>query len=91
MLDDKITPEGMVTIVLRTQVIDGKYRFVTQNNGNDTTKSPEGMFADALIDNDLAAVDAAVCEYYGIGEPEESETQPEDQPEAQTEQQGDAA
>ena len=91
MLDDKITPEGMVTIVLRTQVIDGKYRFVTQNNGNDTTKSPAGMFADALIDNDLAAVDAAVCEYYGIGEPEEPETQPEDQPEAQTEQPGDAA
>ena len=53
--------------------------------------TPEGMFADALIDNDLAAVDAAVCEYYGIGEPKEPETQPEDQPEAQTEQQGDAA
>jgi len=49
------------------------------------------LVADALIDNDLAAVDAAVCEYYGIGEPEEPETQPEDQPEAQTEQPGDAA
>lgn len=86
MLDDKITPEGMVTIVLRTQVIDGKYRFVTQNNGNDTTKSPAGMFADTLIDNDLAAIDAAICDYYGLNEAEEQPEQPE-----QPQQQGDAA
>ncbi len=86
MLDDKITPEGMVTIVLRTQVIDGKYRFVTQNNGNDTTKSPEGMFADALIDNDLAAVDEAIKIYYGLNEAE-----PESQPEQIHSETGDAA
>ena len=74
----------MVTIVLRTQVIDGKYRFVTQNNGNDTTKSPAGMFAETLIDNDLAAVDAAVCDYYQLNEAE-TPTEP------QSEQPGDAA
>ncbi len=66
MLDDKITIEGMVTIVLRTSVRDGAYLFATQNNGNDTTKSPMGMFADQLIDNDLSAVDQAICEFYGI-------------------------
>src|SRR5690606_22559923 len=44
MLDDKITPEGLVTIVLRTEVRDGAYFFATQNNGSDTTKSPMGMF-----------------------------------------------
>lgn len=66
MLDEKITLEGMVTIVLRTQVRDGHYTFATQNDGNDTTKSPMGMFADRYIDNDLAAVDAAICDYYEI-------------------------
>lgn len=66
MLDDKITLEGMVTIVLRTQVRDGHYTFATQNNGSDTTKSPMGMFSDQFIENDLAAVDAAICDYYEI-------------------------
>jgi len=66
LLDEKITPEGLVTIVLRTVVRDGQYLFATQNSGSDTTKSPMGMFADLLIDNDLAAVDAAICDYYGI-------------------------
>jgi hypothetical protein len=66
LLDDKITPEGLVTICLRTVVRDGQYLFSTQNNGSDTSKSPMGMFADMLIDNDLAAVDAAICDYYAI-------------------------
>lgn len=67
LLDEKITPEGMVTICLRTVVRDGQYLFATQNNGADTTKSPMGMFDELLIDNDLAEVDAAICDYYGIG------------------------
>jgi hypothetical protein len=66
MLDEKITPEGMFTIVLRTTVRDGQYFFATQNNGSDTTKSPMGLFAETFIENDLAAVDAALCDYYGI-------------------------
>ncbi len=66
MLDEKITLEGMVTTVLRTQVIDGSYKFSTQNNGFDTVKSPMDLFAERLIDNDLQAVDNAICDYYGI-------------------------
>jgi hypothetical protein len=66
MLDEKITLEGLFTIVLRTAVRDGQYTFSTQNDGADTTKSPMGMFADRFIPNDLAAVDSAVCEYYDI-------------------------
>ena len=66
MLDEKITPEGMFTIVLRTAVRDGQYLFATQNNGSDTTKSPMGMFDDTYIDNDLAPVHAAICDYYQI-------------------------
>jgi hypothetical protein len=66
MLDDKITLEGMVTIVLRAIVQDGQNFFATRNNGSDTTKAPMGMFESDLIDNDLAAVDAAICNYYAI-------------------------
>lgn len=66
MLDDKITLEGMVTIVLRAVVQDRNHLFSTRNNGSDTTKAPMGMFEDDLIDNDLAAVDAAICDYYSL-------------------------
>lgn len=66
MLDEKITLEGMVTIVLRSIVQDGRHLFSTRNNGSDTTKAPMGMFDADLIDNDLAAVDAAICSYYNI-------------------------
>lgn len=64
MLDEKITLEGMLTIVLRTSVINGNYLFSTQNSGNDTVKSPMGLFESETIDNDLAAVDAAIQDYY---------------------------
>lgn len=67
MLDDKIVIEGMFTTVLRTKVDAGKYLFSTQNNGNDTVKSPMGLFDEPFIPNDLAAVDAAICAYYDIG------------------------
>lgn len=65
LLDEKITPEGMFTIVLRTIVQNGNYLFSTRNNGSDTVKTPMGLFDDELIENDLAAVDAAIADYYG--------------------------
>ena len=67
MLDEKITVEGMFTIVLKTVVQDGKYLFQTHNSGQDTVKSPMGMFEGDYIENDLAAVDKAIREYYDIG------------------------
>lgn len=74
LLDEKITLEGLLTIVLRTSVINGQYLFSTQNNGLDTVKSPMGLF-DGLADengfvpNDLAAVDAAIFAYYHAPQP----------------------
>ena len=66
MLDNYVTVEGRFTIVLKTVVQDGRYLFSTQNNGQDTVKSPMGMFDHALIDNDLKAVDTAIREYWSI-------------------------
>lgn len=66
LLDEKITIEGLLTIVLRTTVINGQYLFTTQNNGLDTVKTPLGMFDAEQIDNDLAIVDSAIFSYYGL-------------------------
>ena len=66
LLSEKLTIEGLFTIVLRTHVFNGHYQFSTQNNGHDTVKSPLGLFESSEIDNDLAAVDAAIVDYYGL-------------------------
>lgn len=66
LLDEKICLEGMSTIVLKTNVSDGQYSFLTQNNGRDTTKSPDGMFPSYAIDNDLYYVDQKIRNYYGF-------------------------
>lgn len=66
LLDEKIVMEGLVTIVLRTVVQNGNYLFSTRNSGADTVKSPIGLFDDELIENDLAKVDSAIFNYYGL-------------------------
>ena len=66
LLDDKITVEGMVSIVLRTIVSGGEYEFRTHNSGQDTVKTPMGMYDDDCIPNDLAAVDSVICDYYEL-------------------------
>lgn len=66
LLREKITIEGLFTIVLKTGVSEGKYYFFTQNNGKDTVKSPMGMFDSFSIDNDLSYVDAKIRNYYEL-------------------------
>ncbi len=66
MLDEKLTVEGLFDIVLLTQVTPEGRFFVTQTRGSDTVKSPEGMFEER-IPNDLALVDKAIRDYYGLG------------------------
>lgn len=68
MLDEKITVEGMFSIVLKTVVNDGNYYFQTQNSGKDTCKSPIGLFNSMLIDNDLKKVDNLIRDYYDLSE-----------------------
>lgn len=64
LLDEKICLEGLSTIVLKTNVSDGQYTFLTQNSGKDTVKSPAGMFPTYAIDNDLWYVDQKIRTYY---------------------------
>lgn len=73
MLDDKITLEGLFTVVLYTHTeVDSsskkvRYCFVTNNDGIRPAKSPCGMFDDCYIINDLGYVRDKVDEY-NVGE-----------------------
>ena len=68
MVDNTLVPEGYFTIVLRTDVTNGNYKFTTQTNGQDCCKSPIGLFPDLQIDNDLAFVDSQIKKFYEIGD-----------------------
>ena len=68
MIDNALTLEGLFSIVLFGKVRkedDGtlSYGFETQNNGENTCKSPMGMFEDSFIPNDLAYVKDAILAY----------------------------
>jgi len=69
LLDDKITLEGLFTVVLFTEIIKDqnkelKYTFITQNDGTTTAKSPKGMFEEMHIPNNLTDVIAKMNAYY---------------------------
>lgn len=68
LLDEKITLEGMFTIVLHSMIVDEEYKFLTQNNGTHLAKSPFEMFTEKYINNDLAYVRECMINYYNDGE-----------------------
>jgi len=67
MLDEKITIEGLFTIVLLAQARKNdkkiEHYFITNSDGTTTAKSPEGMFP-LEIPNDLQYVLDKMKEYY---------------------------
>jgi hypothetical protein len=68
MVDEKLTLEGLFSIVLFGKVKKNKeqeirYVFETQTNGENTCKSPRGMFATLEIPNDLGFVKKAINDY----------------------------
>ena len=68
LLDEKVTIEGMFTIVLRSVYHDGGYYFRTHTDGFDVAKSPINMFTEDEVANDLKLVDATIRDYYGLKE-----------------------
>lgn len=75
LLDEKVTIEGMVSVLLRSTYADGQYLF--QTNGAGIVKSPDGMFDDEYIPNDLALVDRTIRSYWGLKPLEEKEVENE--------------
>ena len=66
MIDQYLTLEGCFDIVLLATVENGEHFFVTQSDGYTTAKSPEGMFPDVKIPNDLKYVDEQIRAYWGL-------------------------
>lgn len=64
MLDRTITLEGLFTIVLHSMVMNGQYKFLTQNDGTHMAKSPMEMFANKFIDNDLLEIKKTINDYF---------------------------
>lgn len=72
MLDEKITIEGLFSVVLlsgayvtsngKDKIV--KYSFFTQTNGTTVAKSPMGMFEEREIPNDLNFVLTEMNKYY---------------------------
>ncbi len=68
LVDNSLTLEGLYSIVLFGKVKKDKdgninYVFETQNNGENTCKSPAGMFESFEIPNDLEFVKQAIINY----------------------------
>jgi hypothetical protein len=63
MTQNYVGVEKRATIVLHSMLIDGQYKFMTQNDGMRIAKSPMGMF-DLYIDNDLKAIRTVIDDYY---------------------------
>ena len=66
LLDQKVCIEGMVTVVLHCVIKGDKHLFLTNSDGNDLAKSPEGMFQAIEMENDLKAADALIREYWNL-------------------------
>lgn len=66
LLEQKVCVEGMVTICLRCITDEKGHHFLTNTDGNDITKSPEEMFTEKVIDNNLKFVDDTIRKYYEI-------------------------
>ena len=63
LLNEKITIEGMFTIVFQSLISDGNYYFKTNGDESTIAKSPLEMFEDKLIPNDLQMVIDSVNKY----------------------------
>lgn len=63
MIDQYICIEGKFTYVFHALTSEGKYKFLTNNDGQHMAKSPMGVFDDAFIDNDLKYVVDKIDEF----------------------------
>ena len=65
LIDNKVCLEGMVTVCIRCMSDNGKHFFRTQTDGFDITKTPEDMFEEVEIENNLKEVDNTIKAFYG--------------------------
>ena len=66
LLDEKVCVEGLFTIALRAECLNGEYVFHTKTDGSDVTKAPLGMFQSETVPNDLREIDRVIRDYYEL-------------------------
>jgi hypothetical protein len=69
LIDNQINLEGLFTVVLYTNVEENKdgsvnYEFITNRYKKIPAKSPDGMFGETKIPNNLQLVVETLNEYY---------------------------
>ena len=72
MLSEKLSVEGLFTIVLFCRAEKDRHYFSTQSEGVSVAKSPMEMF-ESEIDNDLKFVDSTIRSYYRMDKKEEKD------------------
>lgn len=79
LLKEKFKFEGFFTVVLRSAKEEAGYLFYC-DDAVSVAKAPEGIFEKKFMENDLAAVDEAICNFYGLkkgGEKQDVEKKPQ--------------
>lgn len=66
LLDEKVCVEGLFTIALRAECLNGEYIFHTKTDGSDVTKTPMGLFETDTVPNDLKEVDRKIRVFYDL-------------------------
>lgn len=69
MVDNYLSPEGLLDIILYADCSKGadnkmKYYFITNNDGVFPARSPQGMFEESQVPNDLGFIREKIDEYY---------------------------
>ena len=63
LIDDKVCIEGKFTNIFHSLVVDGNYKFLTNNDGLHMAKTPMDMFDNLHIDNDLLMIVKTISDY----------------------------
>lgn len=64
MTDQYNCIEGRFTYVYHALVSEGRYQFLTNNDGQHMSKTPMGLHEEMYIDNDLFHVKQSILEYF---------------------------
>jgi hypothetical protein len=63
MIDQYSSIEAKFTYTFHTMIIDGEYKFLTNNDGQHMAKSSMGLYAEPYIDNDLQKIKTDIINY----------------------------
>ena len=64
MINDNLCIEGLLNIVFRSVIKEGEHVFQTRSAGDSVAKTPDEMYEEEFIPNDLAEIDKVIREYY---------------------------